>query len=184
VSAGSAVAPRRWILVLWLTIVWVALWGEVSVANVLSGVAVSAVLLLLFPSTGAGGYVAFRPLRVLQFLGYFAYKLVEANLIVAWEVLTPNNEGVNEAIVAVPVTGTSDTVLTLVANAISLTPGTLTIDVRRNPAVLYVHVLHLRSLAQTRQDVRRLELHALRAFGTEHALRRAREWTTHDPDEG
>jgi multicomponent Na+:H+ antiporter subunit E len=158
----------------WLTFVWMALWGEFTLANLVGGVLVATVLLVVFPDAGPRPGATFRPLAALKFFGYFLYKLVEANAVVAWEVLTPNNESVHEGIVAVPVTGASDAVITLVANAISLTPGTLTLEVHDNPPMLFVHVLHLRSIEATRADVHRLEGLALAAFGDETA-RRAHE---------
>lgn len=149
---------------LWLVFVWVALWGDPTWGNAVGGALVAAALLLLFPDAGPRGGMVIRPLPALRFLGYFVYKLVEANAVVAWEVLTPNNEGVHEGIVAVPVAGASDAVITVLANAISLTPGTLTLEVRDDPPMLFVHVLHLRSIEQTRAEVHRLETLALRAF--------------------
>ena len=155
--------------VAWLTIVWIALWEDVSVANVLSGVAASSALLLLFRRhvpPGAGGRI--RPVAAARFLVYFVWKLVEASAIVAWEVVTPRNR-ITEGIVAIPVRGVSDTVTTLVANAISLTPGTLTLDVSRDPTVLYVHVLHLDDIEAVRRDVLQLEALAIAAFGSSAA---------------
>ena len=149
---------------LWLVFVWVALWGDVTWGNILGGALVAALLLAVFPTAGPRGSLIVRPLAALHFLGYFLIKLVEANAVVAWEVLTPSNESVHEGIVAVPVAGASDGVVTLIANAISLTPGTLTLEVRRDPPMLFVHVLHLRSIEQTRADVQRLETLARRAF--------------------
>lgn len=169
-------------LALWLVIVWVALWGELTVANVVGGIVVAALALSLFPSAGPRAGITIRPLHALRFMAYFLYKLIEANAVVAWEVLTPNNESVREAVVAVRVAGASDAVVTILANAISLTPGTLTLDVRRDPppleqakpvaddGVLFVHVLHLRSIEATRADVHRLETLVLRAFGDRDAI--------------
>ena len=154
----------------WLTAVWVALWGDVSVANVAGGAAVAVALLVVFPGTGSSAGFVVRPVAALRFLAYFAYKLVEANIVVGWEVITPSNRGVREAIVAVPVVGASDAVVTLLANAISLTPGTLTLEVQREPPTLFVHVLHLRSIERSRADVHRLEGLALRAFGDAAAI--------------
>lgn len=162
----------------WLLVVWIALWGDLSLANVLSGVAVASGLMVAFPHAGPRPLARVRPVRALVFLAYFLYKLVEANVVVAWEVITPNNESINEAIVAVPVTGASDAAITILANAMSLTPGTLTLEVGRDPAVLYVHVLHLRDIDQVRRDVYRLERLVLRAFGDEAALAAARPPTS------
>lgn len=157
----------------WLTVVWVALWGELTVANVVGGALVAAILLTVFPARGPARGGTLRILPTLHYLGYFVYKLVEANLIVAWEVVTPHTR-ISQGVVEVPLRGGSDLVITSVANSISLTPGTLTLEVRREPPTLYVHVLHLRSIEQTRREVRHLEYLALRAWGPDEVVERLR----------
>jgi multicomponent Na+:H+ antiporter subunit E len=153
----------------WLVVAWVALWGSASAANVASGVVVAFVLLAVFPLHLTTRQGRFRPLQALRFFGYFLAKLVEANAVVAWEVVTPSNR-INEGIVAVPVTGASDVLVSMVANVISLTPGTLTIEIRTDPHVLFVHVLHLHDIDAVRRDVTRLERYVLRAFGSDEAV--------------
>lgn len=153
----------------WLVVAWVALWGDVTTANLASGVVVALAVLTAFPLRPRTGPGRFRPLHVLRLLAYFLAKLVEANAVVAWEVVTPRNK-INEGIVAVPVTGASDVLVSVVANAISLTPGTLTIEIRTDPHVLFVHVLHLHDIDAVRRDVTRLERYVLRAFGTDEAV--------------
>lgn len=171
----EAGATRRFrpILVLWLVVVWVALWGDLTFANVAGGVLVAAALTMAIPVTGdrgratsAGAVV--RPLAALHFAGWFALKLVEANVVVGWEVLTPRSR-INEGVVAVPLHGCSDSLTTVVASCVSLTPGTLVIDVDRDPLVLYVHVLHLRTPEEIRSEVKTLERLAINAFGTASA---------------
>lgn len=149
--------------VIGLVVVWVLLWEEPTVANLASGVAATAIVL----AVGRSGLplAPFRPFAVLHLLGWFVVALVKASLVVAWEVVTPGTS-INEGIVAVPLGRRSDALVTLVANAISLTPGTLTIEVDPgDDTVLYVHVLHLRSIEAVRRDVARLDELAVRAFG-------------------
>jgi len=168
---------KRLLAVAWLLVVWVALWEDLSVVNVLSGLLVAGLLTTLFPlerGEPRPDAARFRPLRALRLLGYFLRKLLEANAIVAWEVITPSNEGVREGIVAVPLTGASDTVIAIVADMISLTPGTLTLEIERDPTVLYVHVLHLRDIEHVRAEVLRLEVKVLEAFGSQEAIDEAR----------
>jgi multicomponent Na+:H+ antiporter subunit E len=160
----------RIITIVWLLVVWEALWEEVSVANIASGLVVAIVLTTVFPVRRPSSAGAFRLLPAVQLFVYFLWKLLEANVVVAWEVITPSNANVNEAIVAVPLTGASDVVVATVANMISLTPGTLTLEIERHPTVLYVHVLHLRTIERVRVDVLNLELRVLRALGTEPAI--------------
>jgi multicomponent Na+:H+ antiporter subunit E len=171
------VSPRRQgplpftlpLMIGWLALVWVALWESFSVANVAGGVLVGWVLVTLFPRAERGAPGAFRPVAVARFVVYFAWKLLEASAIVLWEVVTPSNR-INEGVVAIPIKGVSDTLTTLVANAISLTPGTLTIEVHHDPTVLYVHVLHLNDIEAVRREVQYLEVLAIRAFGTKRAV--------------
>jgi multicomponent Na+:H+ antiporter subunit E len=62
--------------------------------------------------------------------------------------------------------------VTFVANTISLTPGSLVLEVRGDPAVLYVHVLGLRGMETeaVRRDVQRLEVAVVRALGSADAV--------------
>lgn len=167
---------------LWLVLVWLALWERVSVANVLSGALAAAAVLVLFRPARVVGTGGFRPVAAVRFAFYFLWKLIEASGVVAWEVLTPRNR-INEGIVAVPVKGATDGLLTLVSNAISLTPGTLTLEVSRNPPVLYVHVLHLRSVERVRREIQHLDRLAIEAFGTEEAVAAARRLGVSDATE-
>ncbi|HWH34562.1 MAG TPA: Na+/H+ antiporter subunit E [Acidimicrobiales bacterium] len=153
----------------WLVAVWVALWEGLSIANLLSGVLVVLVLSVVFPFRARKGTLRFRLGPALRLVAYFGRELVQANVVVAWEVLTPTSR-INEGIVAVPVSASSKVLTTLVANAITLTPGTLTLEVRQDEGLLFVHVLHLHSIEAVRHDVARLERHVLRAFGSDEAI--------------
>jgi multicomponent Na+:H+ antiporter subunit E len=154
---------RRVLIVAGLAGVWMALWESLTIPTALAGVLVGTVVVRLVPPTPEGQTPAFHPLAVVRLVGYFAWKLAVATAIVAWEVITPRNR-INEGIVEVPVRGVSDGITTLVSQMVSLTPGTLTLEVKRDPVRLYVHVLHLRSVEETRRDVIRLEELAVAAF--------------------
>ena len=156
---------RRAATVGWLTMLWVLLWRDVSVANVASGLAVGGLVDLAQPARrGPRGAHRVRPLALLSFIGFFAVKLVESNIVLAREVMTPTNK-IRTGVIAVPIHPCSDGVVTLVANAVSLTPGTLTLEVRRlETPTLYVHVLHLHDVERARHDVRELARRAAAAF--------------------
>lgn len=160
---------KRLALGAWLLVVWLALWGNVTIANVLSGVVVAAAVQLLPDPHPVGGRFSVRPLAALRFLAYFAYKLVEASIVVAREAAT-RRDHINTGVVEVPLLGASDSLVTVVANAIALTPGSVTVEVESEPPTLYVHVLHLRSVEEVRRDIHRLEVLAVRAFGSAEAL--------------
>ena len=158
----------RIVRIVWLAAIWLALWSDISVANVLSGLLVAALIAALF-DTWHRGQVIIRPVAAVKFTVYFAYLLAASSLAVARTVLTPRGR-IRTAIVAVPLQGCSDAVATLIADAITLTPGTLTLEVRREPLTLYVHALDGRDVTVLQRDVRRLEVLAVKAFGDDDAL--------------
>lgn len=149
----------------WLTAVWVALWGELSAANVAGGLLAGTVAVSVLPRRqGEPGRIRVRPLRLLRFAAYFVAKLVQANVVVAWEVITPQSWRLNEGIVAVPLRSARGGTVAILAGAITLTPGTLVVDAALNPPVLYVHVLQLRDPAAVRTGILRLEWLLTRAI--------------------
>lgn len=162
---------RRTWHVAWLTLLWVGLWGELTVGNVLGGLAVATLVLLASPlpaDRSSPGW--FRPLAVARFTGYFAVQLVLSNLQLAREVVRRDQRRTS-GVLAVPMRGLSERLVTLVANAYTLTPGSITIEVRQDPAVVYVHLLRLDDADDTRRQLLHLEYLAVRAFGSPEARR-------------
>ena len=161
-------------LVGWLTLVWVGLWGSATPANILGGLALGVGLVVLLPLTSLPPQGSVRPLALLHFVGFFAVDLVRANLRVVGQVLRPRLR-LRQAVVAVPVPGASDRLLTLLANAISLTPGTLTLEVDRPRSTLYVHVLDVgdgpEGVERVRASILHVERLAILAVGSEESRR-------------
>lgn len=151
-----------------LVVIWLMLWGEVTPANLLSGLLVALVVVAGFDRTRRGR-VVIRPIHAARFALHFAGRLVVSGVVVARTVIAPAHR-VRTGVVAVPLVGCSDAVVTLVADAVSLTPGTLTIEVRREPPTLFVHALDVKEVEQVQAEVRRLEVLAVRAFGSDEAL--------------
>ncbi|WP_409328595.1 Na+/H+ antiporter subunit E [Trujillonella humicola] len=117
-----------------------------------------------------------RLARFVVFAGYFARELVLANLQVVWDVLTPRSR-LSPGIVALPLRSRTAGEITLLANLVSLTPGTLSLAVGRDPDTLYVHGMY----AGTREEfVRQLEemedrmLHAWRGRAADDDVDRHR----------
>ncbi len=169
----EALAARGVILV-WLTVMWVLLWGSVTPANVVSGLLAAVALVAVFPPTPTGDDpVVIRPVAAASFLAWFLWALIVTNITVAREVVSPSSRSrIRTAVVAVPLRTRSGRLATLIANTITLTPGTLTIDARGRPAVLFVHVLAFESVDATREEVAALERRVVRAFGTDDEVAR------------
>lgn len=162
----------------WLMLVWIALWGNFSVANVLSGVVVVGLVTTLFADAGPRPVSSWRVVDAVRFLGFFTHALVVSTFQVARRVL--DRTSVQPGIIAYTMHDVSDAVITLVADAITLTPGTMTLDIRSDGenAVLYIHVFDLLDEEGVRAGLDELRELAVRAFGGQKALDRVQESTT------
>lgn len=123
-----------------LLVAWLALWGDVSVANVLSGLVVVALVRLL----GVGGSDdrgTIRLVPLLRFGWMVLVDLVVSTVAVAWEILTPT-DSTEEAIVAVTLPAGARRHLLLLIVSVTVTPGTAVVDADADRGVLYLHLLH------------------------------------------
>ena len=125
--------------VVWLTLVWLALWGEVAPLYVLGGVVVAVGICLVFPLPPLDLAARVRPLLLLALVARFLVDVVRASVQVSRVVLRRGH--VRNAVVAVDLESSSDFVLTLVAAMLSLVPGSVVVEARRSTHTLYLHVL-------------------------------------------
>lgn len=142
----------RWI---GLIAVWVLLWRDLSIGSVLGGALVAFFIELTRRSVATPHPVRLGALA--RFSMYYLASLIRTNARVAWEVATPFQDDIDEAIVGIPLSVESPQAALLVANAVTFTPGTLTIELSGNPVTLYAHVLHFEGEAELRSEINRLE---------------------------
>lgn len=150
-----------------LTALWLLAWGQISVANVVSGIAVAAALLAAFPPpTSRSSTVRVKPLAVAKLAGYVAVQLLTSNIVMTREVLhrrSTSQPGVLTHRLQQP----SEHVVTVMTSVIALSPGTMTVDVDRTSSTIYVHFLFLRDIDASRASLVRLERLATNAIAAE-----------------
>lgn len=175
-GAGGALEPgrtvvRRVISVVWLLVVWVAFRGSATPASIIGGVAAAAVLMLLFRRNYEVSAARHRvhALSMLRYLVHFGYELVRANMEVALAVVIPSRVEHKRAIIEVPLPHSSRLVGAVLANAVSLTPGTSIIEVSEDPPAFHVHVLNMTDADATRSSIAELHWMLVRAIGPEDA---------------
>lgn len=139
-----------------LVALWVLLWGDLSVGNVLSGTLLAGVLLVVFPFGVAREHGPARPLAMLKLVAYFVEQLVVSNLLLTRAILT-RDKGLRTAVVTCRVTCPDDRVLTVLANVLALTPGMMPVEVYTDPYAISVHVLRFVDEDHTYERVARLE---------------------------
>jgi multicomponent Na+:H+ antiporter subunit E len=97
-----------------------------------------------------------QPLRLARFLLVFLRELIRANARVAWEVMTPGLT-LRPAIVKVPTRTRNQWERMALANTITMTPGTLTLEVDELSGDLYVHSLYVDDRETFRAQIQVLE---------------------------
>lgn len=130
---------------------WLLITASLEPQEIIAGAVVSiavAVFSAGFLIHGKAFYL-FNPIRFLALLFYcliiFMWELIKANLSVAFCALKPGKLNINPGIVKVPVDLKSDYGLAMLANSITLTPGTITMDVteQNDKTFFYIHWLNV-----------------------------------------
>lgn len=137
-----------------LAIAWVALTGSLTLTGLLTGFVLGTAAMWLvrplFPRSR--GYFA-RLYFWCRLVVMFIYELFVSSLSVAKDVLTPGQNS-KPALLEVPISVTTDLQIALLSNLVSLTPGTLTLDVSEDRKTLYVHAMFASDPEQIRWRIR------------------------------
>ena len=136
-----------------LAFAWGAMTGSFDILNLTFGFVLGAFCLALIrEQLGTDGYFG-RGYRVIGLIWLFLKELVKSAVKVAITVLTPRLD-LKPGIIAYPLTVERDIEITLLANLITLTPGTLSIDVSEDRKTLYVHCIDVPDVDAAIADIR------------------------------
>jgi multicomponent Na+:H+ antiporter subunit E len=170
-------------LLVWLVVVWNLLWGTFSWANLLGGAAVALVVTTLLPLPAVEASGRFRPLAAMSFVGRFLVDLLISSVEVSWLAFRPGRH--RSAIITVQLRTDSDLLLTVIAEALSLVPGSLVLDLDREHSVMAIHLVQVRDLEHVerqRANVLGMEDRVVRAFGSAEDIARLDEPGTQTPE--
>lgn len=141
--------------------VWLLLTMDFSLANIALGsgaglvaIVVSRrdVLSTLWTSWPKPLVLVRRILKMPGLFLFFLWEVLVSNLAITRAVLSPNLD-LKPAIVAVDVQSLSETALMVMSSFITLTPGTLSLDVSADRSTLFVHAMHIDSAEQFRAEL-------------------------------
>lgn len=146
---------RLLLINLFISLLWPTLTGSYSLGGLFLGFGLGF-LILTFVQPRYG----FFSLGLAGFTLYVAYAILQSNLRLAWLVLrvllTPNVQ-LRPAIVGIPLQISDPFDITVLASIITLTPGTISVDLESHPEgsnILYVHTINLDDPAHFRQEIR------------------------------
>ncbi|MBI1992812.1 MAG: Na+/H+ antiporter subunit E [Deltaproteobacteria bacterium] len=125
-----------------LTLIWAGLSGNFTFSNVAVGFGLGYVVLWMMQRVlGRSRYFA-KVHQVIRFALFFLWELILANLRVAHDVVTPTHHS-RPGVIAISLDAKTDVEISMLANLITLTPGTLSLDVSADRRVLYIHAMYI-----------------------------------------
>lgn len=135
-----------------LAVVWCLMWGSFSAWNFMGGLAVGAFVLTGYSRVAGKSPYMLRLWHLIRFGAYFMKILAKSNLQIAKEVVTPGWSQ-TPRILRYPVGHLTDVQKTSLANAITLTPGTLVVDISPDGQFLYLHCMYAKQREQTIAEI-------------------------------
>lgn len=165
---------RQLPFLLWLTALWMLLWGQLTVLALVTGLVAAALVTTVFrlPPVELSGRV--NPWYGLVFIVTFLGSLVRGSLTVAAQVLDLRRQP-GAAVFAVQLLTDDDLLMSHTAIACSLIPGSIVLDADRDRRVLYLHAIGIRGpedIEAHRRDTLRWEARITRAVGSREQLER------------
>lgn len=135
---------KHFLLNVLLAFLWVALTGALTLTNIALGYGLGFFILWIKERPNQDKRYFFRVPKIIAFIFFYFSEMVKANLQVAYDVVTPHYF-MKPGIVALPLDAKTDFEIYMLSNMISLTPGTLVVDLSTDRKVMFVHVMYLKS---------------------------------------
>jgi len=142
-----------WTLLLFA--LWLVLSASLHIQNIIVGLGVSYAIALLYVKMfkDETSY-SFSPYWFMVYFGILLKNLVKSNLQINKRILSKDMK-ISEAIVAVKTDLDSDWKKLLLANSITLTPGTLTLDIKGD--TLFIHTIEYEKGMDTKEIIKEFE---------------------------
>jgi multicomponent Na+:H+ antiporter subunit E len=147
---------RLWVLC-WLMLVWILLWGSLSPANIVGGLAIAVVITVLLPLPVVPVEGRLHPLSLLWLVLVVAWQLVLSSVQVAWLSIKPGPPPLT-AVLRAHLAIKSDLVLVLAVNIFNLVPGSIVLEIDQERRLIYMHVLDVGSEKAVARFYRQVEL--------------------------
>lgn len=133
---------KNFLMNLLLAGIWIALTGSLFYTNFLFGFMLGFFVLWVMNRNETDQRYFYRVPKIISFVFYFLYELLKANIQVAFDVITPKYF-FKPGIVKYTMAAKTDFEIQLLSTMISLTPGTLIVDISEDKKTIYIHVMYL-----------------------------------------
>jgi len=139
----------------WLAVTGTFTWSQFSIGFLLSFLILSYVFSESKKRYFNGVHLKFllKIPKIIVFFLYFLWEIIIANIRVAYYIMMPNDR-MRPGVIAVPLGVKSDIEIIIFANMITLTPGTLSLDVSQDRKTLYVHSIAIDDAEKLKKDLK------------------------------
>ncbi|PXA78305.1 Na+/H+ antiporter subunit E [Auritidibacter sp. NML100628] len=158
----------QWPMFLLLVLIWCALWQDFRIGQIIMGAITAVLVMFIFRLPPIPFGDRFNFYYAVKFLFIFLWKITWASIDVGIKAIV-RGPRITNSVLAVQLRSHDDLVVTLVAHAYALIPGSLVIDVDRTTSTLYLHVLDVpndQAAEDYKRDSRNIESHIIRAIGS------------------
>ena len=132
----------RLLVILLLTLTWVGLTGELKLTNFFEGFVLGVFISITAKHKFQAKSVIAKTPKTARFVLFVLYEVLRANFKVAYDIVTPKHH-MKPGIVAYPLTANTDIEITLLAHIVTLTPGTLAIDISSDRNTMFIHAMYI-----------------------------------------
>lgn len=136
-----------------LGVFWMLINGSFSILNFFVGFAVGFISLSLTQASGGTLRYGRQSWAAIKLLVYFLKEVVITSIKVVWDVLTPTHLSEPD-IIRYPLDAKSDLEIMLLANMISMTPGSLTLDISDDRSHLIIHAMFAQDAAAVIKELK------------------------------
>ncbi len=152
----------HWVLNLVLAFIWCLLQQKLTVSEFVIGAVLGYIIIYLHRSVlddrkaerrtlSFKEYVVYL-VRIVRYTLVFLYEVLKANIDVVKIVLSPKLN-MTPGIIAYKMDVKTDAGISLLANSITLTPGTLSVDISEDRTTLYIHALHIEDAEDLKKSI-------------------------------
>jgi len=141
------------VLNLLLSLAWIGLTGEFRPLNFVIGFALGYLLLWLALRMDPSVVYFKKVPQVVRFLIFFSWEVIQSNLRILYDVISPRQK-MTPGIIAIPLDAKTDLEITAFANLITLTPGTLSLDISKDRSTLYIHAMYIDDVTTFKQNLK------------------------------
>jgi len=133
---------RNLVTNIFLAAIWIALTMKFNFANIFFGLALGYFVLWFINRNNKNERYFKRIPALFSYMFLFIKEVIKGSLIIGYDIITPKHN-MHPGIVAVPLTAKTDLEITLLANSITLTPGTTSLALSDDKSILYVYSVYL-----------------------------------------